>query len=198
MTFEQLLIKRRSIYNLNKNIPQNSHQIEKILHIALKYCPSAFNSQSGRMILLQQNAHIKFWQLTADKLKTKITPKQFITTKQKIDSFAAANGTILFFNDNNTIIEFQKRFPLYKENFSIWTEQAQGILQFIVWTLLAEQNIGASLQHYNPLIDNEVQKTFNYPPSWQLCAQMPFGNITTPANTKTFLPLNERLKIFTN
>lgn len=198
MSFEQLLVKRRSIYNLGDNLTPNSLKIEKILQTALKYCPSAFNSQSGRIILLQQNAHLKFWKITANKLQTTITPQQFIKTKQKIESFAAAKGTILFFDDSNITIELQKRFPLYKESFPIWSEQSQGMLQFIVWTLLAEQNIGASLQHYNPLIDNEIQKEFNYPSSWQLQAQMPFGNIISPPENKDFLSIDKRLKIFSN
>ena len=31
---------------------------------------------------------------------------------------------------------------------------AAGMLQLAVWTALAEKGLGASLQHYNPLIDD--------------------------------------------
>ena len=37
------------------------------------------------------------------------------------------------------------------------------------------RRIGASLQHYNPLIDNEVREHWGLPGQWQLIAQMPFG-----------------------
>lgn len=66
----------------------------------------------------------------------------------------------------------------------------------MIWLALSEQNIGASLQHYNPLIDNEVKMAFDLPEHWQLLAQMPFGSIELPADEKSFLPIEERLKIF--
>ena len=34
---------------------------------------------------------------------------------------------------------------------------------------------GANLQHYNPLIDEEVKKCFELPEHWILNAQMVFG-----------------------
>ncbi len=45
--------------------------------------------------------------------------------------------------------------------------------QFAVWTALAEHKVGASLQHYNPLVDAQTHKTWNLPESWKLRAQMP-------------------------
>ena len=56
--------------------------------------------------------------------------------------------------------------------------------------------MGASLQHYNPLIDDEVKKTFNLPLEWRLVAQMPFGSITKPAGEKSFLPIEERVRVY--
>ena len=35
--------------------------------------------------------------------------------------------------------------------------------------------MGASLQHYNPLIDDEVRRVWNLSDDWKLIAQMPFG-----------------------
>ena len=51
-------------------------------------------------------------------------------------------------------------------------------LQFMIWSALANQNIGANLQHYNPIIDEKVKTEFNIPDTWELVAQMPFGGIT--------------------
>ena len=55
--------------------------------------------------------------------------------------------------------------------------------------------MGASLQHYNPLIDNDVATVFKVPDNWVLVAQMPFGNILEPAGKKTYQPLNERMRV---
>ena len=70
------------------------------------------------------------------------------------------------------------------------------MLQFALWCLFAEHNIGASLQHYSPLVDAFVQKEWLISPEWQLIAQMPFGNITATPDEKDFLPLAERIKTF--
>ncbi|MDF2924017.1 MAG: nitroreductase [Paenibacillaceae bacterium] len=70
------------------------------------------------------------------------------------------------------------------------------MLQFAVWTALALEGLGASLQHYNPLIDAEVSKVWNIPASWKLTAQMPFGAVAAPPAEKQFQPLEDRLKLY--
>ncbi|ORN00711.1 hypothetical protein FAM23279_02420 [Lentilactobacillus parabuchneri] len=76
-----------------------------------------------------------------------------------------------------------------------WAEQAQGNAQFAVWTSLAENGIGANLQHYNPLIDDEVKEAFGIPDSWKLRAQMDFGSIEAPADEKEFMSDEDRFKV---
>lgn len=194
--FLKSILKRRSFYNLGKKLPINNSELVKEIAEALKNTPSAFNSQSARVVLLLGDNHHKLWNITKECLKKIVPADKFPATENKIASFAAAYGTILYFEEEQTIQKLQQDFPLYKENFPVWGQQANGMLQFVIWTMLAEQNIGASLQHYNPLIDDEVKKTWNLPQSWKLIAQMPFGSMTAPAGDKTFLPIEERLRIF--
>ena len=68
--------------------------------------------------------------------------------------------------------------------------------QLGVWTLLEEEGFGASLQHYNPLIDEAVQVQWNLPASWKLIAEMPFGIPVQGPGEKEFKPLDERFKVF--
>ena len=194
--FLKSILKRRSFYNLGKKLPINNSELVKEIAEALKNTPSAFNSQSARVVLLLKDNHQKLWNIVKETLKRSIPAEKFAPTEAKINSFAAAYGTILYFDEEKPIQKLQQDFPLYKENFPVWGQQANGMLQFVIWTMLAEQNIGASLQHYNPLIDDEVKKTWNLPQSWKLIAQMPFGSMTAPAGDKTFLPIEERLRIF--
>ena len=67
---------------------------------------------------------------------------------------------------------------------------------FAIWTMLEDMGLGASLQHYNPLIDDEVRRTWNLPGDWMLIAQMPFGTPTGEPGEKEFEDLSERIKIF--
>lgn len=193
---EQLLEKRRSIYNLGSAPALDRPELADLIKTAVKQCPSAFNSQSGRIALLFGQAHHRLWNITLDALQKVTPPDKFPNTQAKIASFAAGYGSVLYFIDDNTTRSLQEKFPLYADKFPIWAEQSCGMLQFIVWTLLAEHGIGASLQHYNPLIDDAVRLEFQLPASWRLTAQMPIGSIEAPAPDKTFLPLDERVKIF--
>ena len=194
--FLKSISRRRSIYNLGNKLPISDSELIKEMEDAVRNTPSAFNSQSARVVLLLKDNHQKLWNIVKETLKRSIPAEKFAPTEAKINSFAAAYGTILYFEEEKTIQKLQQDFPLYKENFPVWDQQANGMLQFVIWTMLAEQNIGASLQHYNPLIDDEVKKTWSLPQSWKLIAQMPFGSMTAPAGDKTFLPIEERLRIF--
>lgn len=113
-----------------------------------------------------------------------------------MNSFRSGYGTLLFYEDQSVIENMQNQFALYKENFPIWSQQSSGMLQFVVWTALEDAGLGASLQHYNPLIDAEVAQTWGLPATWKMIAQMPFGKPTAQPGEKSFQPLEERVKVF--
>ncbi|QNO15791.1 nitroreductase family protein [Alkalicella caledoniensis] len=188
--------KRRSIYHLNREIKVSDQKIMEIVNHAVKHTPSAFNSQSARVVVLMGEQHEKLWNHTEDVLRGIVPAESFKTTQDKMESFRKAYGTVLFFEDQATVESLQKQFDLYKDNFPVWSQHSSGMLQFVVWTALANEGIGASLQHYNPLIDEKVIKEWNVPVTWKLIAQMPFGNIGTPAGEKEFSPLENRVKLY--
>ena len=70
------------------------------------------------------------------------------------------------------------------------------MLNLQLGTALAEAGIGASLQHYNPIVDEEVAATFDVPADWKLRAQLVFGSIEAPAGEKTFIDDATRFKTF--
>lgn len=193
---EKSMERRRSIYNIGAKPDLPETEIVKLVENAVKYCPSAFNSQSARVVVMFGANHHRFWGFVKETLRKIVPTDKFAATEERIDGFDHGAGTILFFEDQKVIGELQNNFSLYKDNFPRWSEQSNGMLQYIIWTSLAEQNIGASLQHYNPLINEIVAKEWNIPQEWQLIAQMPFGNIEEPAGEKSFLPLIERIKVF--
>lgn len=192
----KLIEQRRSIYALGKNEVLPQHDLTVLIEKIVKFMPSAFNSQSARAVVLYAESHDKLWNIVEEALKKEVPASAFENTAKKIASFRAGFGTILFFEDQNTVEALQKDFPLYAANFPVWSEQSGGMLQFAVWTALAENGIGASLQHYNPLIDDAVRNEWKLPKSWKLLAEMPFGSIKEPAEEKTFLPIEERVRVF--
>lgn len=147
---------RRSVYALGKNLPISEQEVIEIIDNAVKYSPSAFNSNTAHAVVLLGDNHQKLWDITyAELAKLLPTDEAEATTKGKIDNFAAAYGTILFFEDHNVVKGLQEQFPSYADNFPIWSEQSTGIASFAVWNALAEAGVGANIQHYNPLIDKK-------------------------------------------
>lgn len=193
---QQAAEKRRSIYALNKQLPVSNQEISAIVEHAVKHTPSSFNSQSTRVVVLFGAEHDKLWDIATDELRKIVPAEQFQATENKLNLFKAAAGSILFFEDQQPVEALQAQFPTYAPNFPIWSEHANAMHQYAVWTTLAAAGVGANLQHYNPLIDAEVAKTWNIPATWTLRAQMVFGGIAAPAGEKTFQDLSERVKVY--
>lgn len=194
---KEALKHRRSYYAISNQNPISDDEIEEILNFAALHTPSAFNSQSTRMVLLLREQHQQLWNIVRNTLKKMIPATAYASTEAKINkSFAAGYGTVLFFEDTAVIESLQKAFPLYHENFPQWSQQTSGMHQLAVWAMLEDAGFGASLQHYNPLIDKEVRDTWKLPDTWELIAQMPFGLPLEAPQKKEYKPLCDRVRIF--
>ena len=194
--FLDLIKQRRSRYDLTNKSTLPKEEIVKLVQECVLHTPSPFNSQSTRVLLLCDARHQQFWQIVKHELQAIIPPEKFAPTEEKIAAFANAHGTLLFFEDWSVVESLQAQFPAYKENFPRWAYQANAMTEFAIWTALAENGMGASLQHYNPLVDAEVHRQFHVPLDWKLIAQMPFGvALSKQAQDKTFLPIEERVHV---
>lgn len=195
--FIELAKKRRSIYALGRKVDFSQDELVDLITSVIKQAPSPFNNQTTRAMILFGNSHEKLWDIVAAALRQVVKDDDaFAKTQAKINGFKAAYGTILFFTETQTVKDFEQNFPLYADNFQDWSEQAQGNAQYAVWTALAENNLGANLQHYNPLIDDAVREAFDVPASWRLRAEMDFGSIEAPAGDKDYLDDSERFRVF--
>jgi len=188
--------KRRSQYALGKNLPISQDEATHLIKHAIREAPSSFNSQSSRSVILFGEHSVKFWELTKKELRKIVPAEAFASTEQKINSFAAGAGTVLFFVDTQVIKQQQEQYPLYADNFPLWGEHANGMAQFAVWTALADVNIGASLQHYNPLVDEAVRQQWGIPDNWELRAQMPFGSHEGSFDEKSYVDDDQRFRVF--
>ncbi|MBC6676075.1 MAG: nitroreductase family protein, partial [Acinetobacter sp.] len=187
---------RRTIYAVGKNVALTPEQIESVIKEAVNHSPSAFNSQTSRIVTLFGESHLQFWNIVRETLRKIVPEAAFEGTNTKINSFAAGYGTVLFYEDQDVVKSLQEQFALYADNFPVWSEHSSAIAQFAVWTALSEQNIGASLQHYNPIVDAEIAEVFDIPANWKLRAQLVLGSIEAPAGEKTFMAEADRFKTF--
>ncbi|ONH63613.1 Nitroreductase family protein [Streptococcus parauberis] len=202
MSFLEELKNRRSIYALGRNTEVSDEKIVEVIKEAVRQSPSAFNSQTTRVLILMNDEASAFWnELVATDLEVTMkeqgAPEEAIAgTKEKLASFGASKGTALFFEDQDVVKGLQEQFALYADNFPVWSEQASGITSVNAWTALSsELGLGANLQHYNPVIDASVIAKYNVPASWKLRGQLNFGSIEAPAGDKEFMNDEDRFKV---
>ncbi|MGO5075475.1 nitroreductase family protein [Clostridium sporogenes] len=193
--FYEAIEKRRTFYGISKEAVVSDDRIKEVIEHAVKHTPSAFNSQSARIVLLLGDKHDKLWSITKEALRKIVPEDKFGSTEEKINSFANGYGTVLYFEDMSVVEDLQKQFALYKDNFPIWSQQSSGMHQFVIWTSLEIEGFGASLQHYNELIEEDVKKEWDIPNNWKLIAQMPFGKPVVNPDEKQYKPLEERIRI---
>ncbi|MCS4488440.1 nitroreductase family protein [Streptococcus sciuri] len=203
MSFVEDLKKRRSHYALSRKVDVTDDTLVEVIKEVVRYSPSAFNSQSSRAVILLNDQVSTFWNdLVANTLESVMKAKgaseeALAATKAKLNSFSKSKGTILLFEDQDVIKNLQEQFPPYAENFPDWSEQSTGIVSVNIWTTLsAEFGLGANLQHYNPVIDDQVAKRYAVPTSWKLRGQLNFGNIEAEPHPKDFIKDDNRFKVF--
>ena len=189
MSMQESLEKRRSVYQLNKEHPVPAAEVTSLVERLTELVPDAFNMKSQRVVVALGTKQDELWDVIYDVFGGKVT-------REQIDMFKNAAGTVLFFIDDATVASMQEQFPRYAENFGPWSEQSNGMLQIAVWSGLRDLGIGANIQHYNPVIDEKVHELFGLPESWRLRAQMDFGGIVAEPDPKEAEDIAQRVKVF--
>ncbi len=186
MKITESLKSRRSYYSINRELPVSVDQVISMAEELTELVPDAFNMKSSRIVVVYGEKQDLLWDTIYNVFEGKVA-------RSKIDSFKAGFGTVLYFYDGTTVESMQKQFPRYAENFPTWANQASGMLQLSIWSGLRELGIGASLQHYNPVIDKAVKALFNVPEEYVLVAEMPFGGIVEQPEPKEKEDIKKRV-----
>lgn len=163
--------------------------------------------------------HRKVWGFVQEALKSLIGEGAYKAgSEARLKGFEGSYGTVLLFEDKAVVKGLQDGMPTYADKFpqvsgrignqrsargihslclpAQWADHAHGILANNIWTAFTLEGLGANLQHYNPLPDKSITDNFSLPESWELKAQLVFGQPAAAPGEKTFKPLEERVKIF--
>ncbi|KAI5474296.1 Nitroreductase [Pseudohyphozyma bogoriensis] len=185
---------RRSVYGMTaigKDLPIPESRVVEIVEAAIKDSPTSFNSQSSRALVLFNDDHTLFWTFVKRAIQAIVPPESWAASEARLNGFQGGAGTVLFFEDSEAVEGLQKNIPLYAERFPQWSEHASGMLQLVVWTALSEEGV----EHYNPLINDDVVKQWGVPESWVITSQLVFGEKKGEPKEKTYKPVEERLKV---
>lgn len=85
---------RRTIYPLKNESPISDERIKEIVTMAIKHCPSAFNSQTGRVVVVSKKEHVKLWGAVKEVYKAMLPEDKYNGAKERFDMFQAAYGTV--------------------------------------------------------------------------------------------------------
>ena len=80
--FKEAVKHRRTYYNITNSSPISDNEIKEIIDFAVTNVPSAFNSQSTRVVLLLGKNHKKFWDITKEALRVIVPADAFEKTFQ--------------------------------------------------------------------------------------------------------------------
>lgn len=186
MSFIQSLEKRRTYYNINRDLPVSEEEVLDMIRKVTEATPDAFNMKSARVVVALGEKQDQLWDGVYDAFGGQID-------REKINTFKSGYGSVLYFIDESVIKSYQEQFALYADNFPVWANQANGMLQSNIWTAFREAGVGASLQHYNPVIDEVVARLFDIPDHWKLIAEMPFGGIGAEPDAKEKEDIGKRV-----
>ncbi len=89
-----LVKNRRTYYQLNKELTIAQDRIQEIVSESLLHVPSAFNSQSTRVVVLFGAEHDKFWSIVTGVLKGIVPAENWEPTAQRMGGFQGAAGTV--------------------------------------------------------------------------------------------------------
>ena len=109
MELNDVLRLRRSVYALDKNVKVSDDEIRSIVETSLLHTPTGFNSQGPRAVLLLGKGHEKLWSLTMEALRQVVPAAAFKSTEDKINSFAAAYGTVVYFEEEAIVKNLQEK-----------------------------------------------------------------------------------------
>ena len=148
------IINRRSIRKVKKNENITKERIKEVLKTAI-HAPTSFNMQSGRIVVLMDGEHEKFWDIVKETLSSRVPEENFEATVERLKGFRDGVGTILFFENQETIEQMQDKAPSYKEQFPYWSHQGSAMLQYAIWMLYQQKVLG---HLYNTIIQLLMKK----------------------------------------
>lgn len=135
------------------------------------------------MILLGDD-HEWYWtSLVSSSLEAATPADQFqSSTLPRLQGFAAAQGSILVFEDQAGVEELIQGKPNLQDLPHDWSNHSSGMLQINLWQTLTQLGYGANLQHYGAMLKLEDRIRAKWlgkeegAQQWNIKAELVFGS----------------------
>lgn len=194
--FVELVEKRRSIYVLGTDSQYSKKEISERIREVVKQVPTAFNSQTTRVVVLFDEPNNKFWDHIYDVQKDVLEGDMWDMMSGIMTGSKNGIGTVLFFEDTDAV----KEMPVQGIRGEAYKQNNNANAQYAVWLALTEMELGATLQHFNvgyeQGFDQGTKEMFNLPESYEMLAQMPFGSVEQEVGEKEHIDADVQVKVF--
>ena len=97
-SFEEALKHRRTYYSITNQSPVSDEEIERIVNLAVTHVPSAFNSQSTRVVLLLGENHKKLWHIVKETFAKESFHRKFLKRRKPKSTTLLQADTELFYS----------------------------------------------------------------------------------------------------
>ena len=85
---------RRTFYQLTNESTIPDARIKELVTHAIKHTPSAFNSQTTRVVVVLKEKHEELWDAIMEVYKVQLPAEKFEHAKGRMTGFRAAYGTV--------------------------------------------------------------------------------------------------------
>ena len=118
MDYLEAAAKRRSVYSLKKESTMSDEKLLEMIKQVTNDAPSSLNSQSQRVVVLLGDEHDYLWKnIVMETLRKVVNDEdKFKTTEAKINGFANAYGTILYYQDGKSLEILGDKLSAYNNN----------------------------------------------------------------------------------
>ena len=85
---------RRSYYQMSTESTISDARIKELIAHTIKHVPSAFNSQTTRMVVVLKEKHEELWDAIMEVYKVQLPAEKFEHAKERMVGFRKAYGTV--------------------------------------------------------------------------------------------------------
>jgi predicted oxidoreductase (fatty acid repression mutant protein) len=171
--FYALLANRRSIRRLlDGPFPD---EIKQRIEEAIRLTPSAYNLPTFH-VLLVHDRRAEFWAEIESAYHERLEGDRLERYLQRLDAFRGGVGAIAIYEDRPVHPQLRDAWNLSDDQARSFVQQALGMVQLAVWLALTSEGLVTSLQHWDWLVQDRLERFFELPADrFHLTAVMPFG-----------------------
>ena len=108
--FLEAVKSRRTFYQLTNESTIPESRLREIVHHTITHVPSAFNSQTTRMVVLLKNEHAKLWTIIKEVYQAQLPKEKYKQAEARFNMFQAAYGTVIHAEQKTVTRLTEQRF----------------------------------------------------------------------------------------